>query len=131
MTYTFADFAKGSQYAVGEVHKLDDNVTVTTNQCHFTTQLRVYQDATYDGNAVFACSKVITGMTINAGYRASALEVYGSKDGETWTLVETLDVAATNADFSVEMPAGSAYKYVKLDAVNAQVRIPTITFNFA
>ena len=132
VTYTFAGYTAGTQYAVGEVHKLDDNMTVTTNQCHFTTELRFYQDTNYDGNAVFASAKAIKSLTINAGKNVSGLEVYGSDDGVTWKLITTVNVSSTAYnDYDVEMPAGTSYKYLKLDAANKQIRIPYITFNFS
>ena len=40
-TYTFSDYPGGEQYAIDEVHVLDNDVTLVTTQCHFTTQLRV------------------------------------------------------------------------------------------
>ena len=111
---------------------LDDIVTVYTNECNFAAQLRLYQDAQGDGVAVFACQKALQSVLINAGYRVSGLEVYGSEDGETWTLITTIQHPTKDAyaDYTVEMPAGTSYKYLMLDTVETQMRVTTMTFVF-
>lgn len=44
-TYTFSNYPAGVQYAT-ETHVLDDDVTLYTVKCYFTTELRVYSNAT-------------------------------------------------------------------------------------
>lgn len=108
-------------------------MTVFTYECYFTKQLRLYQDDNGDGRAVFTSSKAISSVVINAGYRVADLEVYGSVDGENWVLIDTISHPTKDAydDYSVQFPADAQYKYMKLDAVGGQIRIPYITFNFA
>ena len=135
-TYSFANYTAAAQYE-DVTRQLDDVVSVSVTQCHFTKQIRIYQDDEYDGNAVFTSTKAIKSIVLNAGHKASDLKVYGSVDGENWVEVDTVSIAATTTDvttygnYTVEMPAGTSYKYLKLDAVSAQIRIANITFNFA
>ena len=37
--YVFAEFNKGTQHALNEVHRLDNAVTVTTNDAYFTSNI--------------------------------------------------------------------------------------------
>ena len=136
-TYTFADYAKGEQYAENEEHKLDDNVKVITNGAHFTTQIRLYDSAPNDynpnglnGTATFITTSAVKGLSINAGNKAAELQVYGSTDGTNWTLITTLNTAESYADFTVELGT-SAYTYIKLDAVGAQIRVASVTIELA
>ncbi|MBQ3012951.1 MAG: OB-fold nucleic acid binding domain-containing protein [Clostridia bacterium] len=136
-TYTFADYEAGEQYAAGEVHKLDDNVTVTTTDCHFTTQLRLYYSEVNDWNpngrngvAVFAMTSAVKSLSLNAGEKAGPMAVYGSTDGETWTLITTIDVTSTYTDYNVEL-GETAYTFIKLAATEKQVRVASITIELA
>ena len=128
-TYTFSNFKAGTQYADGEVHVLDENVTVTTTDCHFTTELRIYSSSTNNGNAViYAGGKVFTTIGFNAGNKADTLSVYGSKDGSTWTLIKDVSVVATYKDYTVTISETSGYTYIKLDVKGSnQVRVKTLT----
>ena len=40
VTYTFSNYAAGKQYASNEEHILDENLSVYTTECHFTSELR-------------------------------------------------------------------------------------------
>jgi len=137
VTYNFIDYAAGEAYGENETHVLDSLMTVFTNQCHFTKQLRLYQDAKGDGTAVFASAKKIASVVINAGHKSSDLKVYGSVDGENWVEIATISVAETStnvstySNYTVTIPADASYKYLKLDAVKAQIRVAYMTFNFA
>ncbi len=132
--YTFSDYAPGAQYAANEVHKLDDTLTVTTNDAHFTTQLRLYHsdNAQYGARhatAVFKSSKAIKGIGLNAGNKDDILKISGSNDGSTWTLIDEVSVTASYADHNVDM--GSAeYTYIKLESTKAQIRVQSITFEY-
>ncbi len=128
--YTFANYAAGEAYGANEEHKLDDVVTVTTNECYFTTQLRLYQDAKGDGKAFFACTKAFNSLVINAGHKAATLNVLGSNDGVSYTLIQAVVTTTSYGDYVIELPAGTTYKYLMLDAVDAQIRVQHITFNF-
>ena len=134
-TYNFSTYEKGEQFAA-ETHELDSVVTMSITDCHLNTQLRLYQGAVNgvnrDGIAQFASTRAVSSIVMNAGYRASDLEVYASKDGVTWELVKVVNVQIVNgtySDYTVELPAGT--KYIKLNAVSAQIRIQNMTFNFA
>ena len=131
-TYTFANYTKGEQYAMDEVHVLDEVVTVTTSDAHFREELRLY-DSTgatgHDSIAIIESTKVINSVTLNVGNNAATLKVYGSVDGETWVLIQDLTTAKAYTDFTVNC-ADAGYKYLKLDAVGAQVRVKTMTLEF-
>ena len=138
VTYTFKNYAKGVGYGENEEHVLDSLMTVYTNQCFFTTQLRLYQDKQGDGVAVFAAAKPISKVLLNAGHYASGLKVYASVDGETWVEIETLSIQETSQssstdynNYTVSLPNDASYRYLKLDAVDKQVRIAYMTFWFA
>jgi len=124
VTYTFAEYASGVQYG-NETHKLDDTLTVETADCHFTEQLRLYQDSTHDGTAVFVSTKPITALKVNAGHKNATLDVYGSKDGVTYEKLGSVDVSTSYGEKTLDFE--DKYTYIKLDAVGAQVRIQTVT----
>ncbi len=128
--YTFSDYTAGTQYAENEKHVLDDIVTVTTTQAHFTTQLRIYSSSSHDGFAIIESQRSIEKIVLNAGNKADTLNVYGSTDGTTWTLIEGVATTSSYADYTVTMD--SAYKWIKLDVAGTQqVRIAYMTLTFA
>ena len=87
----------------------------------------LYASDTNNGWAIVTSTKTITSIDINAGYKASSLEVYASVDGVTWVLVETLTTATAYGDFTVDIDETAGYKYIKLDATGAQVRVKNIS----
>ena len=105
-TYVFADYTAGSQYAEGEEHVLDEDITVIINGAHFNEQLCLYAGS----NAVIKSGRVLDSITVNAGYKAATLNVYGSVDGETWTLITAQPVTSTYKDYTVNMPEGMQYR---------------------
>jgi len=134
-TYTFSDYAAGTQYAVNEAHKLDDVLTITTTQCHFTTELRIYSSSTHDGYAIGTLAKgTIKKLGFNAGNKSDILNVYGSTDGSTWTLIEAVSVdSSTSAykDYTVDF-GDTNYTSFKLDVDGAnQIRVKTLTLTYA
>ncbi len=128
--YTFSDYAAGTQYAMNEEHVLDDVITVTTSDAHFTTQLRLYDSSAHDGIAVITSTKVIESVILNAGNKAATLNVYGSTDGSNWTLVKGVTTTTSYTDYTVDMPANTAYTYLKLDADGDQIRVAYMTITF-
>jgi len=129
-TYTFSDYEAGTQYAEGEAHELDENVTITTTQCHFTSQLRIYSSSAHDGFAVIESKKAISSITLNAGNNADTLNVYVSEDGVTWTLAEGVAVTSTYTNYTVEFD--TATKFIKLDVAGSkQVRVASFSLTFA
>ncbi len=136
-TYNFADFTAGEQYAKNEEHKLDDTIKVTTNEAHFREEIRLYHSAANQyapegrhATAVFESSKVINGISFNAGNKDDVLKVSASVDGTTWTVVAEFTVASAYADFGV-MFENSAYKFIKIEPTAAQIRVKSITVNYA
>lgn len=130
-TYTFNEYAAGTQYAVNEKHVLDDMVTVTTTESHFTTELRIYSSSAHNGHAIIqaADGNAITAFGFRAGNEADTLNVYGSNDGINWTLIEGVEVDSSYADHTVNMT--TPYQYLKLDvAGDQQIRLQSMTLTF-
>ena len=130
--YVFSNYTAGTQYATNEVHKLDDFVTVTTTACHFTTELRIYSSSTNNGIVIVSCSGVITKFGFNAGNKVDTLNVYGSTNGTTWTLIQGVSITSTSyKDYSLEISEELGYKYLKLDVKGSnQVRLKSIEVSF-
>ena len=135
ITYVFADYEAGEQYAANEVHKLDDMVTVTTNDAHFTKQIRLYQQAANsygparNGTAIFETAAAIKSLSINAGEKAVPIEVYGSTNGTDWVLITTITATKTYTDYEITL-GSTEYTYIKLAAVAGQARVASVTFGF-
>ena len=122
---TFSNFTAGTQYAVNEPHKINDDLTITTTKCHFTTQLRIYSSSTNNGFAVSnKLPGVIKSMTFNMGNKKDILNVYGSNDGTNWTLVGGVSTTTDDyKDYSLDFGSAS-YSYFKLDVEGSnQIRI--------
>ena len=117
----------GTQYA-NESKSFGDYITVSTHNegCHFNTQLRIYDSASNNGYAVISSTNVISSLVINAGYKAATLEVYGSVDGENWVSINNVTTKTSYADYTVDVDETLGYKYIKLDASGAQIRIASI-----
>ena len=134
--YVFESYEAGTQYAANEVHKLDDKVTVTTNDAHFTKQIRLYQSEANNygparqGTAIFATTSAIKSFSINAGEKANPIEVYGSTDGTTWTLITTINPTTTYTDYNIDLGT-TAYTYIKLAAISGQARVASVTIELA
>ncbi len=129
VTYIFADYGKGEQYAKNEKHTLDGTLSVVVNDGHFTTQLRLYDSTSNDAVAVFQSNKAIKSLYIKAGYKDASLSIYGSNDGIKWESVGSITVSTSYADYEVDL-GGSTYMYLKLDAVGAQVRVESVTIEY-
>ena len=125
-TYTFADYPTGTQYAENEKHVLDDKTTITTTQCHFTSELRIYSSSAHNGYAIIKSTGTITGLSFNAGDNTDTLNVYGSNDGSTWILIEGVETASSYKDYTVS--GDFNYSWLKLDVAGSnQVRVKSIT----
>ena len=126
-TYTFSDYTAGTQYAENEAHYLDNAITVTTTQSHFTSQLRLYSSSTHNGYAIITSTKDISAIILNAGNNVDTLNVYVSEDGDVYEAVEITSTAYT--DYTVLIPEMT--KYIKLDVAGTkQIRIPSMTLYF-
>ncbi len=133
VTYTFSNYTAGTQYAKNEEHELDDVVTVVTNDCHFTSQLRIYSSSTNNGYAIIKSTKQITAFAMNAGNKKDTVTISGSNDdGATW--VDAGSIATTTTSYK-DYPAvtfATSYKWLKLDVAGSnQVRIASMTLTFA
>ncbi len=135
VTYTFSNYTAGTQYAKNEEHVLDNDVTVLTNDCHFTTQLRIYSSSTNNGYAIIKCTNdafAFSAFGMNAGNKKDTVNVYGSNDaGATWTLIGGLATTTTSyKDYS--MSFNTNYSWLKLDVAGSnQVRLAKMTLTFA
>ena len=130
ITYEFSSYTAGTQYAKDEVHKLDEYVTVTTTDCHFTTQLRLYSSTTNNGYAIIESTKAMTAISLNAGNKVDTLNVYVSDDGVNWELASGVSVSSTSyKDYAVDL--GGSYKFIKLDVAGSnQIRVAKMTITF-
>ena len=131
-SYTFSNFTAGTQYAENEVHKLDNDVTLTTTDCHFTTELRIYSSSTYNGYVV--SNKLpgrIVSIGFNAGNKVDAIDVFGSTNGTDWTKVGQVSVTSTSYKNYTLSFDETDYTYFKLDVAGAnQVRLKSITITW-
>ena len=128
-TYTFSDYPGGEQYAIDEVHVLDNDVTLVTTQCHFTTQLRVYASASHDGFFYTqALPLYIDSLAFNMGYSVDDVNIYGSTDGNTWTLVDAISVTSSSyANYGLSFGSNN-YNYFKFDVDGShQIRVVSMT----
>lgn len=130
-TYTFSNYPAGEQYAENEVHVLDDVMTLTTTQCYFTSELRVY--STDDHNGFFysnALPLYIESLTFNMGYKDDMVNIYGSTNGSTWSLVGNLPVTSNYANHTISF-GNSNYNFFKFDVVGSkQIRVTSMTINY-
>ena len=117
----------GTQYA-NETKAFGDYVTVSTQNkgCYFNVQLRIYDSSTKDGYAVVQSDGVIKNVTINAGYSAATLHVYGSTDGVNWTIIQSVTTKSAYSNYSISVDDSLGYTYLKLDAEGAQVRVASL-----
>lgn len=135
VTYTFSSYTAGTQYAKNEEHVLDSDVTVVTNDCHFTTQLRIYSSSSNNGYAIIKCTNesfMFSGFGMNAGNKKDTVNVYGSNDeGKTWTSIGELTTTTTSyKDYT--MTFDTNYRWLKLDVAGSnQVRLANIKLTFA
>ena len=131
-TYTFSSYAAGTQYAKNEEHKLDDDVTIYTNDCHFTSELRIYSSSTNNGYVVSnELPGKIVSMGFNAGNKVDALVVYGSTDGNTWSQVGEVSVTSTSyKDYTLSFGENN-YTYFKLDVKGSnQIRLKKMSVTY-
>ena len=120
----------GTQYA--DETKTFGDVTVSTHNkgCHFNSQLRIYDSSTNNGWAIVTAGKTVSGLKVNAGYKAATLNVYGSVDGETWVLIQAVSTSTSYKDYTVSVDSAAGYKYIKLDASGAQIRVASLELTY-
>ena len=130
VNYEFSAITGSVQYAPDEKHTMTEDLTVTVNDGHINTQLRLYDSSSHDSTAIIESKKAVKSLVINAGNKAATLKVYGSVDGVTYTLIEDVAVVAAYTDYTVNL-GDAGYKFIKLDADGDQIRVAKITFTFA
>lgn len=137
ISVTFSDFTPGSQFADNERHDLGNGLVIYTTDCHFTEELRIYSSSTYNGYVVSdPLPGRITQMSFNAayasGYKADKLNVYGSSDGNYWTLIKGVEVSASSYDnCTLKISADKGYTSFKLDvAGDNQIRIKSMSITY-
>ena len=130
-TYTMANYAAGTQYAKNEEHKLDDDVTIYTSVCHFTSELRIYSSSTNNGYVISnELPGAIKSMSFNAGNKADNLVVYGSTDGSEWFEVGKIATKESYADYTLSF-GETNYTYFKLDVEGTnQIRIKKFSITY-
>ena len=129
---TFSAFTAGEQYAKNEEHKLSDELTIYTTQCHFTTELRIYSSETHNGFVVSnKLPGTITKMTFNAGNKKDNLVVYGSNDGKDWKEVGKISTTTTAyIDYTLDF-SNTSYTYFKLDVEGTeQIRLKSMSVTY-
>ena len=122
----------GTQYA-NETQTFDNNVTVSTQNkgCHFTSQLRIYDSDSNNGWVIISTPGEISNLVVNVGYKKATLNVYGSTDGTTWVLIQAVQTTTTNyINYDVPVSQDLGYKYLKLDASGAQLRIQNLSVTY-
>ena len=127
--YVIADYAAGTQYADNEEHVLDEYVTITTTDCHFTSELRIYASGENDGQVIISATNLISQISMNIGDNADILNIYGSEDGIAWTEDPIAQVTSKSSYSDVTVSFDSkAYQYLKLDVAGTeQLRIKEFT----
>ena len=121
--YSFSSYAVGTQYAQGEEHKLDDNVTLIINGAHLNGQVRLYAGS----NAVFKVNGSVTKLVVSAGNKAGTLTINGSNDGATWTKINSTSTTTSYTEYTFEIPN---YSYVQMASTGAQIRVSIATLTY-
>lgn len=130
ISVTFADYTAGTQYATNEEHKINNVLTLYTTQCHFTSELRIYSSSTHNGYVISnKLPGAITNLSFNAGNNTDTLNVYGSTDGITWTLVNGVNITSSYKDYSVDFTG--SYTYFKMDVAGTnQLRLKSFSVTY-
>ena len=121
--YTFSSYTAGSQYAQGEEHALDSDVTLVINGAHLNSQVRLYSGS----NAVLKVNGSVSTLVAKAGYKAGKLTIYGSNDGETWTKIGTESTTTSYTEYTFTI---GGYSQVKMESTGAQIRVSEATLTY-
>ena len=140
--YTIGNYPAGTQYADEESHVLDAVLTLVSNDCHFTSELRMYQDgggsgAVVDNWAKLVSSKKIAGLKINVNCntkgQTSTLVLTGSNDGINFTNIDSKSTGtgSSYSDVTFSFAADTSYTTLKLkNSGSYQSRVKTITVTY-
>lgn len=130
--YVFAEFSKGTSHALNEVHRLDNAVTVTTNDAYFTSELRLYGYFGTNAYAIIQSARPISAMVLKMGYSDNApLNVRVSEDGASYSHYQQITTltGAYRDDYVVIFD--EATNYINLDTGSSyQIRIKSVTLYF-
>ncbi|MBO7586768.1 MAG: chitobiase/beta-hexosaminidase C-terminal domain-containing protein [Bacteroidales bacterium] len=132
VTYTFSQYPQGTQYAHDEVHVLDNDMTIYTYECHFTTQLRVYSSSSHNGYFYTAALPLyIDSITFNMGYNVDNVLIYGSTDGQTWNSVGSIAVTSSSyRNYTISFGSNN-YNFFKFDVEGTQqIRVASMTLHY-
>ena len=121
--YTFSSYSAGTQYAQGEEHALDSDVTLVINGAHLNTQVRLYAGS----NAVLKVNGSVSKLVAKAGYKAGTLTIYGSNDGETWNKIGSTSTTTAYKEYTFTI---GGYSQVKMESTGAQIRVSEATVTY-
>lgn len=124
-------YESGIKNAEFETHKLNSDLTIYTSYCHWSNNLtilnRPYRGSFYSNELPHAIKSIKFEATAAA---EETLLVYGSLDGEEWTLV---DKVAVPCEEGLASFAGTAYSHFKVETkgINAvDIACMTILMDF-
>ena len=128
--YTFSNYTAGTQYAA-ETHVLDEYVTINIQNCHLTTQLRIYSSASNNGTVISnELPGRIVSMGFNMGYKTDKLLVYGSTNGTSWEPVGSISTTTSYKDYTLDF-GETHYTYFKLDVEGTnQIRVASMSITW-
>ena len=135
ISVVFSDFTSGSQYADNEQHDLGGGLVIYTTDCHFTTELRIYSSSTFNGFVISdPLPGHITQMRFNAAYvnESDKLNVFGSSNGNDWTLIKGLDITTSSyKDYVLNISADKGYTCFRLDVSgDNQIRVKSMSITY-
>ncbi|MBR3877806.1 MAG: chitobiase/beta-hexosaminidase C-terminal domain-containing protein [Bacteroidaceae bacterium] len=121
--YTFSSYAVGTQYAQGEEHALDSDVTLIINGAHLNGNVRLYDGS----NAVLKVNGSVSTLVAKAGNKAGTLTIYGSNDGETWKEIGSTTTTSSYKEYTFTI---GGYSQVKMESTGAQIRVSEATLTY-
>jgi hypothetical protein len=130
-TYIFSNYDSGEQYAVDEEHVLDDDVTLYTTNCYFTTELRVYANTGFFYSNALPYYIDSLAFNMKGNNSSSVASIYGSTDGDDWVLLGTIPTTSSYANLGISF-GDNDYQYFKfaLTSGNPQIRIINMTIYY-
>lgn len=131
ITYTFSNYPAGEQGAMDEEHVLDDNVTIYTTNCYFTTELRVYANTGFFYSNALPYYIDSLAFNMKGNNSSSVASIYGSTDGDDWVLLGTIPTTSSYANLGISF-GDNDYQYFKfaLTSGNPQIRIKNMTIYY-
>lgn len=130
-TYTFSNYAAGTAGSVDEEHVLDEDVTLYTTNCFFTTELRVYANTGFFYSNALPYYIDSLAFNMKGNNSSSVASIYGSTDGDDWVLLGTIPTTSSYANLGISF-GDNDYQYFKfaLTSGNPQIRIKNMTIYY-